>query len=84
MTVATTAGGYGTAEQTMVNISVCSGTTLTSCVGGAITNKAQVGNFQYYAGPVSVAAADHCILVSGSRNHNGVIAGNQWGPVHCG
>ncbi|MFD8007294.1 hypothetical protein [Streptomyces mirabilis] len=84
VTVATTAGGYGTAEQTMVNISVCSGTTLTSCVGGAITNKAQVGNFQYYVGPVSVAAADHCILVSGSRNHNGVIAGNQWGPVHCG
>ncbi|MFJ3716678.1 hypothetical protein [Streptomyces sp. NPDC090057] len=82
--VATTAGGYGTAEKTMVNISVCSGTTLSSCVGGQITNKADVGNYQYYAGPVSVHAANHCILVSGSREHNGVNAGNQWGPVHCG
>ncbi|MFD6494652.1 hypothetical protein ACFV99_39395 [Streptomyces sp. NPDC059944] len=84
VTVATTAGGYGTSDTTMVNISVCSGTTLTSCVGGAITNKAQVGEFQYYAGPVSVSAANHCILVSGSRDHNGATAGNQYGPVHCG
>ena len=84
VTVATAAGGYGTADTTMVNISVCSGTTLTSCVSGEITHKAQAGNFQYYAGPVSVYAANHCILVSGSRNHNGVVAGNQYGPVHCG
>ncbi|CAM5449962.1 hypothetical protein ACFYZI_18585 [Streptomyces griseorubiginosus] len=83
VTVATTAGGYGTSETTMASISECSGTTLTSCVDGAITRKADAGSYQYYAGPVSVPGAGHCILVSGSRTHNGVVAGNQYGPVHC-
>jgi len=83
VTVVTAAGGAGTSETTMANISECSGTTLTSCVGGAITNKADVGSYSSYAGPVSVPGAGHCILVSGSRTHNGVVAGNQYGPVHC-
>ncbi|MFJ3421021.1 hypothetical protein ACIPN8_32285 [Streptomyces sp. NPDC086082] len=83
VTVVTAAGGSGTAETTMASISECSGTTLTSCVGGAITTKADAGSYASYAGPVSVPGGGHCVLVSGSRTHNGVVAGNQYGPVHC-
>lgn len=67
----------------MVHIAVCSGTTLSSRMGDT-PRDSDLGNYQYYAGPVSVQAAGRCILVSGSRKYNGVIAGVQRGPVHCG
>ncbi|MFG2882992.1 hypothetical protein ACGFYV_11935 [Streptomyces sp. NPDC048297] len=82
--VATSAGGYGTSERTMVYLAECSGTTLSSCTSSFITSDIDSGYFAYYAGPVSIPAAGHCILVSGAREHNGVNAGAQFGPVHCG
>ncbi|MFH8616395.1 hypothetical protein ACH4E8_15140 [Streptomyces sp. NPDC017979] len=81
-TVATAAGGYGTTAETAVHITACSGTTLSSCMN--TSGSTDIGNYQYYAGPVSVQAAGRCILVSGWRKYNGATAAVQRGPVHCG
>ncbi|WP_269855371.1 hypothetical protein [Streptomyces sp. RPT161] len=82
VTVATSAGGYGTAEPTMAYITRCSGTTISSCQNQV--NSFDQGNYQYYAGPVSINAAGYCIMVTGSREYNGVNAGEQSPVGHCG
>ncbi|MFF8989706.1 hypothetical protein ACF09H_07085 [Streptomyces sp. NPDC014983] len=81
--VATSAGGYGTSGFMLLHLAECSGITLSSCTDSPITTDDDGGNYSYYAGPVSVPAAGHCILVSASREYNGVNAGTQHGPVHC-
>ncbi|MFC8518874.1 hypothetical protein [Streptomyces sp. NPDC057257] len=62
--VSTAAGGYGVKKSMQLYLRVCSQTTDTGActeTGGAGDN----GNYAYYAGPVSVKAAGHCIRVVG-------------------
>lgn len=82
VTVATSAGGYGVSKLMYVSIDRCNETVDTgNCTGPAgVSDK---GYYDYYAGPVSISAAGHCIAVTGQITYNGKYAG-AFDIGHCG
>ncbi|MEV6111230.1 hypothetical protein AB0L59_01630 [Streptomyces sp. NPDC052109] len=84
VTVSTSAGGYGSSKPMGAWLYVCTQTS-PSGTCSTTTTQGDSGNYAYYAGPVSVYAAGHCILVDGSDQWNGVTAyGSSGGASHCG
>ncbi|MEU2627847.1 hypothetical protein [Kitasatospora sp. NPDC007106] len=82
--VATSAGGYGVDKYTAMTIIRCKQTPPT---GTCSIDDVRVGakEYKYYAGPVKLQAADHCINVVGRVDYNGSYAsGGSVGGVHCG
>ncbi|GAA2773448.1 hypothetical protein [Kitasatospora cinereorecta] len=82
--VATSAGGYGVDKYMSVSLVRCTQTSPSSTctIDDAKTN---ADTYKYYAGPVSLSAADHCINVRGRITYNGHEAiGATYGAVHCG
>ncbi|MGW4808253.1 hypothetical protein [Kitasatospora sp. NPDC004272] len=84
VTVATSAGGYGVAKYMSVMLARCTQTSPSStCSLDDV--KVDADTYKYYAGPVSLSAAGHCISVRGRVTYNGhEAAGSTYGGVHCG
>jgi hypothetical protein len=83
--VATTAGGYGVDKYMEVTITRCSETSPSSTCHVQDQDFEGYYPFKYYAGPVTVSAANHCINISGRINYNGNKAfGTAYGANHCG
>jgi len=71
VTVKNSNGYEGTATDTAIFLDRCTGTTPGHC--GSISKSVDdQGYYSYYAGPVSLYAAGHCIQIIGSI----------WGPSH--
>ncbi|MFF5341946.1 hypothetical protein ACWDUG_16370 [Streptomyces cellulosae] len=83
VTVATSAGGYGVAKYMYVGISRCNETVDTGSCSGSASVVDKKDSYKYYAGPVSIAAAGHCIAVTGQIEYNGKYAG-AFDIGHCG
>lgn len=84
--VRTSAGGYGTSAWMNVNLYKCAETTPGN---GCTTTSVQdhdAGNYAYYAGPVEVSAAGHCISVDSTIKRTDGSLAQRWvnTGVHCG
>ncbi|MFD5661369.1 hypothetical protein [Streptomyces hirsutus] len=78
----TSAGGYGVKKPMTLHLRVCS---QRSDTGGCTVTDGAIdsGSYAYYAGPVSVKAAGHCIWILGTVTYNGKSAGAS-DIGHCG
>ncbi|MEU7339927.1 MULTISPECIES: hypothetical protein [unclassified Streptomyces] len=83
--VATSAGGYGKAKRMYMHLMECSSGSVRSYEDcRVIEDDTDVRtDYKYYAGPVSVTAPDHCLIMTGSISYNGQDAIGRHGPVLC-
>ncbi|GAA1940473.1 hypothetical protein [Kitasatospora viridis] len=88
VTQSTSAGGYGVSKPMNVYLTRCNETTQSNTCTTSSVNQTvhDAGNYAYYAGPVSINAAGHCILVSGEETYDGVTVSADSHPIasHCG
>ncbi|MFE0459042.1 hypothetical protein ACFW1A_07230 [Kitasatospora sp. NPDC058965] len=82
---------YGTPTLTKVKLSVCSETapSINSCSGWNLPSQEDPTNdttlYSYYAGPVSVPGAGHCIAVYAETDRTASDYATYWsGAFHCG
>lgn len=84
VTVSNSTGGYGVSKRMTAFIAVCS-ETVASSTCTATSSVEDTNNYLYYAGPVKIHAAGHCIRPEGIIDYNGNGAyDNPTGGQHCG
>jgi hypothetical protein len=79
----------GVAKNMYVSITVCQQTTSSSTctpISSSNATRSDNGTYQYYAGPVGVYGAGHCIRSSGGMVWKGVTYQTATSPAasHCG
>ncbi|MFF8596729.1 hypothetical protein ACF061_36000 [Streptomyces sp. NPDC015220] len=84
VTVANSAGGYGTPKYMRAEIDVCASTVPGDACQSVVTYDNDAGTYSNYAGPVSVKAAGRCIAIFGQINYAGKIAQAESLAAHCG
>lgn len=85
VSVANSAGGYGTKTEKTIDLFLCDPGTKAGQICPVYETSSDGGNYAYYAGPVTMHAAGQCIaLDSNIRSPSGTWAYVQTDAVHCG